>query len=127
MSRAFVPIADYYAGLGNKHGAPVVKCPDFWQCGEYADMARLGSTPTKVELRCKYHARKVEEREGREMLEREPNGSKTARTPHEALLEFAARTLIILNDPEAPPDAPDKIGAIRDSAHALGLLDEREA
>ena len=38
-----------------------VKCPEYWECGDYALMAREGSRPGKVEVRCAYHARRIVE------------------------------------------------------------------
>lgn len=63
----FEPIADYWKRKnGPRANAPAVRCPDYWECGDYALMARDGSNPRKAEVRCAYHARRIETREAAE-------------------------------------------------------------
>lgn len=49
------------------HGAPAVRCPHYWRCGDYADTARQGSKPGKVQVACRPCASRIE----REELDRE--------------------------------------------------------
>lgn len=59
MNERFAPIASFYPN----GGAPVVKCPNYGLCGDYALMARKGSRPGKLQVLCAYCARRLEERE----------------------------------------------------------------
>lgn len=60
----FEAIAAYWKRKnGPNANAPVVRCPDYWHCGDYSTMARDGSRAGKAEVRCAYHARQIEKRE----------------------------------------------------------------
>ena len=57
QGRAWEPIGAFYKRMG--YGpAPAVKCPNYGLCGDYCTMARAGSRPGRVEVRCAYCARK---------------------------------------------------------------------
>lgn len=71
MSAQFEPIGEFYRRNGYGH-APACKCPEYWECGEYATEARAGSKPGKVQIHCAYHARRVEKAEAAAAAEVRP-------------------------------------------------------
>lgn len=62
----FIPIIEYYTRFAGHNRPPVVRCPEYWECGDYADWARDGHKPGKVAVRCAYHARRIEDEEARD-------------------------------------------------------------
>lgn len=66
MAERFLPILEWYERNAGHSSPPLVKCPDYWECGDYATHARAGHKPGKVAVRCEYHARRIEEKEAQE-------------------------------------------------------------
>lgn len=71
QSGRYVELAAWNEPNGN--GLSVVKCPNYWECGDYALMGRFSpARENKVQVCCPWHAQQTERNEAAAAAESRP-------------------------------------------------------